>query len=586
MVWQYSPYSFFLFLTAASQLSLALVARRQRRNRVSTLFTFVILAAVGWAVSYGLELASIDLAGKLFWARASLTGSAVLVTIWIFLVVAYAGPSRWLGPGHTALLAAVPAVTVALTWTNELHGLVWRHSELAPGDTFLFHQPGPWLWIFAAISYAMLGASALLLLRLMWRSVSATFRWQAEALLLALVLPWGANFLGLVGLNPFDHLDLTPFAFTFSSLALYLGLKHYYLLEVTPIARSDVINSLDEGVIVVDRAGRILNLNHSAETILQSRAAHVIGRPIRVLLPALGDWPLDAAERSPVSREIRLDLPGGTRHYQTRQYLFQDRDRADYGYLFLLSDISSLKQIQEMREELTHALVHDLRSPVSNLALTLEWLEGFMGQQLADEERELLQSAQHTTEKLLLLVSSILDLERLEAGEMPLRPEPVDVGLLVAQTLQQQRVVAQVKDLTLTGEVATSLPAANADPDLIDRVLQNLVNNATKFTPSGGEVRVTAVPADGGIVVSVQDTGPGIEPDTAAHLFEKYKPGYHSTHGSGLGLAFCKLAVEAHGESIWVESPPDGGTRVSFTLRAAGDDGAEERPARATAGSG
>jgi signal transduction histidine kinase len=171
------------------------------------------------------------------------------------------------------------------------------------------------------------------------------------------------------------------------------------------------------------------------------------------------------------------------------------------------------------------------------------------------------------------LVNSILDVSRLESGRMPIKYVQIRLSDLVAETLQAQGPLAADKGLRLERDVPPTLPPAWADADLIGRVLQNLVGNAIKFTPPGGVIRVTAKVGQSDplpvLLVSVSDTGPGIPSEIRGQLFQKFVTGRQEGRGSGLGLAFCKLAVEAHGEHIAVESALGQGTTFTFSLATA-----------------
>jgi len=140
--------------------------------------------------------------------------------------------------------------------------------------------------------------------------------------------------------------------------------------------------------------------------------------------------------------------------------------------------------------------------------------------------------------------------------------------------VQSQAALAHHKQLQLESDLPHGLPLVQADLNLIQRVLQNLIGNAVKFTPEGGSVRVAArltreLPAAPVVLITVSDTGPGIPLEIQSQLFQKFVTGGQLEHGSGLGLAFCKLAVEAHGQRIWVDSSVDKGTTFTFSLATA-----------------
>jgi signal transduction histidine kinase len=242
------------------------------------------------------------------------------------------------------------------------------------------------------------------------------------------------------------------------------------------------------------------------------------------------------------------------------------------GWLVALRDLTEERAIEQMREDMRHTMVHDLRNPLAGIATSLDVLVD-EPELLQPHQLKLLQIARRNSQRMINLVNDILDVSRLESGQMPLTLRDWPLPDLVEEALQVQQVLAQDKQLALENHVPSDLPLVRADDGLIRRVLQNLVGNAVKFTPPGGRVTLTAelttmVLAQPIVLISVHDTGPGIPPDIQAQLFQKFVTGSQKGRGSGLGLAFCKLAVEAHGQQIWVDSLPGHGSVFAFTLAA------------------
>jgi signal transduction histidine kinase len=239
-----------------------------------------------------------------------------------------------------------------------------------------------------------------------------------------------------------------------------------------------------------------------------------------------------------------------------------------------------LTRAQETRDALTHMIVHDMRTPLTNIITGLQTVQQFDDD--AEVRAEFTQGALAGANRLLTMVNDLLDISKMEAGEMALRPERFLVADVLQDAAQTVDVLARDKGLTLQQETAPAGSDAaaltvEADRDIARRVLVNLVGNAIKFTPPGGTITLRAEPDDARpdrICVSVSDTGVGIPPEHQARVFDKFyqvRPG--ATGGvaaTGLGLAFCKMAAEAHGGQIGLESTPGEGSRFYFTLPAAG----------------
>jgi len=216
-----------------------------------------------------------------------------------------------------------------------------------------------------------------------------------------------------------------------------------------------------------------------------------------------------------------------------------------------------------MRDELINTLVHDLRNPLGSVLLALNSLE-----LRADGEADMLMIARHSAESMLGLVNEILDVSRLQVGQMPVRFEALDIRMMIDRVLKLALPLALEKQLNLTTLMDSDLPFARGDYDLVERTLQNLVGNAVKYSPVGGDVTVQAREdkAAQALVVQVTDAGPGIALEIMPHMFELFVTGQGRCKGSGIGLFFCRLAVEAQGGRIWAENAPDGGAILSFSL--------------------
>lgn len=230
-------------------------------------------------------------------------------------------------------------------------------------------------------------------------------------------------------------------------------------------------------------------------------------------------------------------------------------------------DLSERLALEELRNDLISMIVHDLRSPLGNMVSALDILRSALppGDEMV---ASLLTIASRSGARLSRLVDSLLDLRRLEVGELGVNRLPVDMGTLFTEALEQVEPYAAGKALTLRTLVAPELPPAGADADLIRRVVINLLDNAIKYTPQGGVITLAVKRTGATLTVSVRDTGPGVPEGEHQRIFDKFMRVQREAapKGLGLGLAFCKLAIEAHGGHIWVDSGRGPGATFSFTL--------------------
>ena len=230
-----------------------------------------------------------------------------------------------------------------------------------------------------------------------------------------------------------------------------------------------------------------------------------------------------------------------------------------------------LRRLEKLRDDLTHMAVHDLGNPLSVIFSFLGFLESHESRNLSASARKFTTLARFSADELRSMISSLLDVSKMEAGEMKLQCAPCDLGALIRTVLAATRPLPGGRTVAL--DAPEACPAVMADAGLIRRVLQNLLGNALRYTPSGGAVRMVVTPSGSEVRVAVIDAGPGIAPEHHQRIFEKFgqveDPDNRS--GTGLGLTFCKLAVEAHGGRIGVESEVGKGSTFWLTLPRPGD---------------
>jgi signal transduction histidine kinase len=220
-----------------------------------------------------------------------------------------------------------------------------------------------------------------------------------------------------------------------------------------------------------------------------------------------------------------------------------------------------------MRNDLISMIFHDLRSPLGNILSSLDVVQASIPPE-SETEQTLLTIATRSALRMSRMVDSLLDLRRLEAGQMTLTRDQTDIATLTSEAIEQVLPIAEGKGIVLQKDISPRLPMVDVDIDMIRRVIINLIENAVKYTPGQGSVTVGARTGAQEMTITVNDTGPGIPPGEHQRIFSKFARLQREAapKGLGLGLAFCKLAVEAHGGRIWVDSAPGKGATFSFTL--------------------
>ncbi|RDY58816.1 sensor histidine kinase [Flagellimonas nanhaiensis] len=234
----------------------------------------------------------------------------------------------------------------------------------------------------------------------------------------------------------------------------------------------------------------------------------------------------------------------------------------------ILSDIEKIKSVEQLRQELIANISHDLRTPLSIIQGYIETLHMKDAELSSEERAKYLQTVTRSSERLSKLVSQLFEYSKLEANQIEPEKEPFLISELANDIHRNYSLLAEKKNIDLQLSMQEGIPLVFADISLVERAIQNLMDNALKFTPEGGKVTVKIETMDNDVQVTIQDSGPGIKKDNQALIFERYRQTKigQEKEGTGLGLAIVKKIMEIHDSSIKVFSKPEEGTSFTFSL--------------------
>jgi two-component system, NtrC family, sensor histidine kinase KinB len=323
-------------------------------------------------------------------------------------------------------------------------------------------------------------------------------------------------------------------------------------------------------IFITDMEGEILEANRQASGVTGYQPVELIGRSL---------FDLQTRDRSVIQEEQSHLSTGMAISFESQMVLrngghipvmvhirrenIEDVDMMQW----LFRDLSERKELDRLRDDLSAMIYHDLRSPLANVISSLDIM--LVSQQdINSPNAGLIQIAYRSAERMQRLISALLDISRLEAGQSILKPKITEARTLLQEAIDVVKPNIDSKQ-QVTAVVLPNEPIfLYVDVDMIRRVIINLTENANKFTPNGGAIQLGCLQQEDKVELWVRDSGPGIPPESAITIFEKYVrlQAENAPKGLGLGLAFCRLAVEAHGGKIWVESARGHGSRFVMTL--------------------
>jgi PAS domain S-box-containing protein len=360
--------------------------------------------------------------------------------------------------------------------------------------------------------------------------------------------------------------------------------------EISGPARNlpSVLNSVKDGILIVEKTGVIQLANPSFEQIAGMHASefqgkHILSLPEKILA-VLGYTQPEVEELSRAlvdgqtlaSSKVTVTIAGEQNEQVFERSLTPvwGQDKTASGCMIMLRDMTEEAASAQSRDLMMETLVHDLRSPVSAVLGALDVIaEASRSDGAGDKDisAEALLIARRGTQRLLGLIEALLEIDRLQSGKLEIITASTDIYSLADLALLEFIPQSRELGIRVCNKIPRDLPPVKVDADKITRVFTNLLDNALKFTPSGGVISIGTGSGlrDKELTVWVSDCGPGIPEEYRQKIFERFTqiPGQRGRRrGSGLGLTFCQLAVEAHGGRIWVEPALSGGSKFTFTL--------------------
>jgi PAS domain S-box-containing protein len=588
--WQYvyvSP----LYAAAVVSFALALLAWRRRSADGASAFALLMAAAAEWALAYALSLISDGIDLKLFWIKVRYLGIVIVPSAWLTFALLQTGHGKWVTRRNQILLTIEPLLILLLVWTNEWHHLYWADVTLKQVGPFTLIEAtrGIFYWVHVVYSYSLIICGSVLFVQMVIRSPHL-YRWQSLAVLFGAIVPFIGDVLSTFGLlASISWIDLTPFFFTLTGLAMAWAFFRFRLLDIVPVARDAVIESMSDGVLVLDAENRIVDINPVAEGIINPTASEIIGQPAEQVL---SQWP-DLIERYRSVPETHTEICVGEgvvrAYFDLRISPLRDWRNRLTGRLIVFRDITKRKEMEKALQEAKEAaeaanraknefisvITHELRSPMSAIHGSATLLSDEGAGPINQDQAEFLEIIETNTRRMITLVMDLNDVSRIESGQLHLRLRAIPLTEVVEEVVRSMQPKIEEKAHTLNLRIADDLPPMWGDRVRLGQILTNLVSNACKFTPKSGEITISAkYIADGSdskvVCVSVQDNGLGIKREDQTKIFQKFframdKRG-SEIPGSGLGLNITKYLVEMQRGHIWFESEYGRGSTFHFTM--------------------
>jgi two-component system phosphate regulon sensor histidine kinase PhoR len=561
------------------------------RTHGSVFFTLIMFGGSIWAFAATAEVVSGGFEVKRFWLDLRFSITPLLLTGWVASTLRITHYPQWLRhPRRIMVGLGIPLfIVVALNLTNPVLHLV-RASEFPVTQgtvTVIRWTQGPLYLLDSGYIFAMSFISFSVLLSSS-RRVNRLTKSRSLIIFLAMLPTIIATAINRFGSNPFSILSQVPLMFLLSALIITWGLFRVRLLDVRPIARNQVLENMDDGVMVVDLQGGIVDFNPVAQQMIEAVSGRTatLGMKAGILFPG---WSLWAEGFQRADTRTQFDAPAGEREYDVRIAPLRSQ-RHIVGQIAILRDITERKQAErqtieleterqrrDVLESFLRAASHDLRTPIT-IINTSAYLMDRMAQQFdgagqngasIDSLRGKVQTIQECARRLETIVESMLEISRLE-NTANFQFTALDLSRFADEVAQGYQAVAARKELWLSTEFTKEAVPVQVDITEFSKALKSLLDNAVQYTPAGGKITLRTGRNEHQAYVEVADTGIGIAPDHLPRVFERFyrvDPARSAeTGGAGLGLAITQQIVRIHGGQLTASSVQGQGSTFRIGL--------------------
>lgn len=361
-------------------------------------------------------------------------------------------------------------------------------------------------------------------------------------------------------------------------------LQHYELLNFEKIMQEKqkaegIVESISDGIILTDNENKILLVNRAAERILDIKEKKVLNKHVlesvkqKEIFKVIKQVKEDKEqERLEISHDFTVIDDKIAKHYRANATPILTQEEARIGVITLIQDITKLKEVDQMKSDFVSTVSHEFRTPLTSITMAVGLLMDEVPGKINEDQKELLEAIQEDGKRLTNLVTELLDLSRIESGKVQMDLQSCEVKEVINHAVKHFDIQLKEKNIKLIKDINDNLPKVKADADKIAWVINNLVSNALRFTPTdgSGKIFVKTKETANKLLISVSDNGEGIPEEYLKTIFDKFiqvkdKNG-ETTGGAGLGLAISKEIIKAHGGEIWATSELGRGSSFYFTL--------------------
>ncbi|SDE06281.1 His Kinase A (phospho-acceptor) domain-containing protein [Paenibacillus sp. UNCCL117] len=538
-------------------------------------FAWVMACRVTYAGSVIMELNSESFAAKMLFRNIQQTSLLFVVPMMVFFVLALFDKNDYLRPKRMLQILSVFLAWSLLIWTNSYHHLLFWHAELNQGH--LEVSKTAYSIAFHIICYLVISVCVFYLF-IYLRRVRPELRKPGILLILCGCIPAAMEM--VKSLNP----SFTPWLLPLSVYCGFMGMAmlwlviRYRMFSVVPLARNMVVETMEEGILIVNHRGIIIDTNIYVEPLLVTLDnSPITGQPIDKLLAHWPEWLYACKHMKTKDMEVNAEVNGESRVYSIKVYPVSPSQKAAQGTVSVVFDITDkhrqmehIVKLNQLKDHLFAIVSHDIRNPLAVQASLIEVLEADKTL-FRPQHQEVIDALNGQIQNTFVMIENLLEWFRSQKEGLLLQPERLRLADAVEEACYSLRIKSEAKQVAIDIDIDSHIDVY-ADREAVQLIVRNLITNSIKFSKRNGKIIVKAEAQGNQVIISVCDHGVGIEAERIGELFDPLKlvstTGTAGERGTGLGLQVCQQFVRMSGGEIRVESVPNQKTVFYFSLNA------------------
>lgn len=565
--------SFTILLSAVLMCIMLIYAIMYRQERGVRYFVWVLGCRVIYAGSVILEISRTDLESKLFFRNIEQTALLFMVPFMVLFVLDLVGKDGWLRPRWSLSLLALFACWGFVIWADPYWRVINRTQDLIHGH--LVVTKTPYALAFNLFCYAIIAGCIIVLIRYI-RNSRPEFRIAGMWLLLFGSIPLSVEVMKIFGPALSPWLQPLSVYSGICGMIMFWIIVRKKLFSSVPMARNIVVETMREGMLILNTSGRIIDSNRLARLLLEDEQDRpILGRRIEEVLAAWPEWQTACAQLKECQIEIRAKVGTEEKAYMINVYPFFSQRKRKLGMISIIIDITEKQQaleqiahLNQMKDQLFTAVSHDIRNPLAAQVSLLELLEQEKG---ADSQAgsEIIEALGEQIRSTYTTVENLMEWFRGQKEGIVLHPESLLATDIIEEASRLLLMNCELKQVTLIKELDESI-RVHADREAIVLILRNLLSNAIKYSYPGGSIRIHARKAGRKLEISVTDHGIGMTEEQLRHVFDETRfdstAGTSGEKGTGLGLLVSRRFLQISGGYLNVHSTPGDGTTFTIVL--------------------